>query len=318
MTETNAGEATETMPTQKGMDFRPVGWEDYDRIYPYTSVYGEGSCQHSPVSMASQQEKYGDAVCEEDGFLYTLRENLCDDTWRVYLAPLGGGDMEEAFRRILADAAARGKKARFETLTEKTAELLKASFPDRFDFQEQRDMAEYFCTTESTATFAGGALQRRRREVNTFWNTYGARADVARLEPDIFPEVLEFEEKWLRESEETHDMHALRTEARMIAKQLEHFEHFHLSGIVLRIDGAVEGFSYGTKLSDRVYDALVEKVNREIPNIARVLRQESTKHCAMDCEYVNMEEDVGVPGLRALKTAYKPAYLLNKYTAAER
>ena len=70
--------------------FEPVRLEDTGRIYRYTSVYGEGSCQHSPVSMYSLWEKYEDCVCEGDGFLYTLRRRLCDETYRVYLAPLGG------------------------------------------------------------------------------------------------------------------------------------------------------------------------------------------------------------------------------------
>ena len=63
---------------------------------------------------------------------------------------------------------------------------------------------------------------------------------------------------------------------------------------------------------------IVEKGNRSIQNISRVLRQEATRQCAMDCEYVNIEEDVGVPGLRALKYAYCPEYLLRKFVAVER
>ena len=306
------------MPLSSSLPFSPVTPEDYEQIYPYTSAWGEGSCQYSPVSMFSLSEKYGDEVCIRDGFLYTLRRNLCGGMYRVYLAPIGEGDRKAAFARVMDDAEEYGKKVSFRTLTEEAADFLEKNFPGRFRLEENRDMAEYFCRTESTATFAGGALQRRRREVNTFWNTYGARAAVRPLVPEVFPEVLVCEENWLRESEETHDMEALRIEARMIARQLEHFEALRLSGVVLRIDGAVEGFSYGTPLNGSVYDALVEKVNRKIPHIAKVLRQESTKHCAMAYEYVNMEEDVGVPGLRALKTAYAPAYLLQKYIAVER
>ena len=306
------------MPEQDKLNFKPAELEDYDRIYAYTSVYGEGSCQHSPVGMYSLCEKYGDEVCERDGFLYTLRSRLCDRDCRVYLVPLGSGDRTAAYSRILDDARAHGKKAKFVTLTETAAAFVADAFPDRFEITENRDLAEYFCRTESTASFAGEKLSRRRREVHTFWHSFGDRAAVERIGPQVFPEILAFEENWLAMSEETHDMAALRMEARMIGRQLEHFDTLRLSGIVLRIDGAVEGFSYGTKLSDRVYDALVEKGNRAIPHIARVLRQESTRQCAMECEYVNMEEDVGVPGLRALKEAYHPEFILRKFVAVER
>ncbi len=305
------------MPENGNLAFRAVGLEDYGRIWPYTSKYGEGSCQHSPVSMYSMSEKYGDSVCEEDGFLYTLRSGLCDGEYRVYLAPLGGGDLKAAYQRILDDAAAYGEKVKFHTLTETAAAFLGEAFPGRFEITENRDLAEYFCRTESTATFAGGPLQRRRREVHTFWHTYGDRASFTRIGPEDIPDILAFERRWLSVSEETRDSSALRIESRMIEKQLEHFDELHLSGVVLRIDGAVEGFSYGTKLSDTCFDGLVEKGNREVPHISKVLRQESVKQCAMDCEYVNMEEDVGVPGLRVVKMSYCPEYLLRKFIAVE-
>ena len=112
------------------MKFLPVMPEDYDRIYPFTSAFGEDSCQHSPVSMYSLSEKYGDQFCIRDGVLYTLRSRLCDENYRVYLAPLGGGESKEMFGRILADAAAYGKKVKFITLTEKAAAALREAFPD--------------------------------------------------------------------------------------------------------------------------------------------------------------------------------------------
>ena len=286
--------------TDSSLTFTPVGLEDYDRIYRYTSVYGEGSCQHSPVSMYSLSEKYGDSVCEQDGFLYTLRSGLCDETYRVYLAPFGSGDLKTAYQRILDDAAAHGKKAKFFTLTESAADFLSGAFPDRFDLEENRDLAEYFCE---------------------YAEAYRLRKFLGYIKPmnrEDMDDILAFKERWLSMSETDHDMSALGIESRMIDRQLAHFDELKLTGIVLRIDGWVEGISYGTRLSDKYFDGLVEKGNRNIPHIAKVLRMESAKQCAGDCEYFNMEEDVGVPGLRAVKMSYCPEYLLRKFIASER
>ena len=305
------------MPDQETLLFQPVTPEDYDRIYPYTSAFGEGSCQHSPVSMFSLAEKYGDSVCIRDDTLFTLRKNLCDDTCRVYLAPLGD-DPVKAYGQILSDAAAYGKRVRFLTLTERAANALNAAYPDRFEFREDRDLAEYFYHAEIMAEFSGSALRKRRGEIHTFWHMYGERATVTPIGPADLNDILAFEHQWLEQNKETHDMHALEREARMIGLQTANFARLHLSGVVVRIDGEVKGFGYGTKLSEQVYDAIAEKGDREVPYIYRVLRQESVRQCAMDCAYVNMEEDVGVPGLRALKYAYRPAYLLRKLTATEK
>ncbi len=305
------------MQREDALIFEAVRPADYDRIFAYTSVYGEGSCQHSPVSMASMEEKYGDAVCIRDGFLYTLRSRLEDEKYRVYLAPLGEGDEAAAYENILADAAAHDRLAKFMTLTERSAERLEKLFPGRFDYLEVRDLAEYLYRVENMTEFPGGELRKRRMEVHTFWNTYGERASVTRITPEDYPVCLAYEEKWLRDNLETHDAETLRRDARMIEYQMAIFEALHLSGVMLRIDGEVCGFCYGTRLGD-TYDVIVEKAERAVPHAYKVIRQESTRLCAQDCKYVNMEEDVGLPGLRALKMAYKPDRLLNKFIVTER
>ncbi|MBR5427528.1 MAG: DUF2156 domain-containing protein [Clostridia bacterium] len=300
------------------LEFQPVGLRDYSRIYAYTSVCGEGSCQHSPVSMYSLAEKYADEVCEKDGALYTLRARLSDRDYRVYLAPLGLDITKRAYENILADARAYGKKVKFLSLTQKSADKLEHFFPDRFDIAENRDLAEYMYKTALMSSFSGPELQKRRAEVNAFMHRYGDRARVSLIGPEDVAEILAFERLWVEQNAETHDLQALELEERMIKKQLRSFAELHLSGVVLRIDGEVRGFGYGTKLSDTHYDAIVEKGDRSIPHIYKVLRRESVRLCATACEYVNMEEDVGIPGLRALKYLYKPDYLLRKFVAIER
>ena len=306
------------MPEAQELLFSPVTLEDIDWVYRYTSAHGEGSCQNSPVSMWSLAEKYGDCVCEADGVLYTLRERLGDDAHRVYLAPLGVAGIGEAWRRIVEDAHAHGRRTRFVTLTEKQAGELEAALPGRFDIAEDRDLAEYMCRTSVVASFPGKAMERKRTEVHAFWRFWGERATVRPMTDADLAEVLAFEQLWVSQNEETHDMHALRREARMIERQLRHRIALRIAGIVLRIDGAVRGFAYGSKMSDRFYDAIVEKGDKNVPHVYRVLRMESAKQCAGDCEFFNIEEDVGVPGLRAMKLAYQPEYLLRKFVATER
>lgn len=300
------------------MDFAPVTLEDYDRIYAYTSVYGEGSCQHSPVSMYSLFPKYGDSICIKDDILFVQRSRLCDDTHRVYLGPLCDDEhLLLGFRTILEDAASHGKKVRFLTLTARLASALDRLYPGRFEIKEERDLFEYIYKTEVMAAFAGQKLRKRRQEVARFKETYGERAELKLIASGDLDDILSYENEWIAENSETHDLNALKGERESIKRQLDHYDALKLSGVILRIDGKVEGFSYGTRLSDSFYDALIEKGSRSIPNVYKVLRQNAVSLCAMDCEYVNLEEDVGVPGLRRLKEAYQPAYLLPKYIVTE-
>ncbi|MEE3467525.1 MAG: phosphatidylglycerol lysyltransferase domain-containing protein [Eubacterium sp.] len=300
------------------MEFTAVTLDDYDRIYAYTSAFGEGSCQHSPVSMFSLKEKYDDRICEGDGFLFTLRSGLCDDTYRVYLAPLGDGDERLAYENIFSDAAEHGKKVLFSTLTESCAERLEELYPGRFEITEDRDFAEYIYAASSMGTFAGGKLANRRAEVHRFHNIYGERAVVSRMTKEDIPEAREFEAQWVEENKETNDENTLLKEQRMIEKQLDYFDELRLLGAVLRIDGEMKGFCYGTMLNDLFYDVIVEKGVRSVPHVYKVIRKESTRLLVPTEGFVNMEEDVGEQGLRFIKSAYKPAYLLRKFNAREK
>ena len=308
---------TLNLPVIMGMDLKPVSLDDIKTIYQYTSLYGEGCCQHSPVSMWSLYEKYGDSFCIQDGFLYVCREHLCDDDYRVYLAPFGAGDIAGAFETILADAHSHEKKAKFITLTEKYVNILNQTFPGQFECINDRDLAEYIISAETMRDFPGKFHARRRTEIRSFWRDFGDRTEVHEMTADDLEEVLDYAHEWRDKYSETHDEDALERELKCIRKQIWNYDKLGISGTVIRIDGNVKAFCYGVGLNDDYYDVLIEKGDREYPGIYRVLRQESTKLNVTGYKYVNFEEDVGVPGLRRLKESYGPEFLIGKYRVTE-
>lgn len=298
--------------------FSPVLPDNLERVYSFLSRFGESSCQHSAVSMYSHFEKYGDSFCIENDFLYVLRRNLCDDHYRVYLAPFGAGDLKDAYRRILEEAHAYGKKARFETLTEKQKTFLETAFPDRFEAERCRDMDEYIYSYETMSEFPGKAHARRRTEIRSFWRDYSTRAKVMPMTPADLEEVEFLAEWWLDKHCKLHNEIALRGEKRCIERQMEHFEMLGITGTVIRIDGVIKAFCYGVPLNDTCYNVLIEKGSRAFPGIYRVLRQESTKLNVAGYSYINFEEDVGDAGLRRVKESYGPAYMIEKYRVNEK
>ncbi len=300
------------------MDFRPVSLSDMGRMYEYTSNFGEGSCQHSPVAMYSLYEKYGDRACVEDDMLYVFRSGLGDEDYRVYMAPLGPGDLKKAYERILEDAHSYGKKASFITLTRKHAGFLETHFPGRFDLKEDRDLSEYVYSVETMRDFPGKIHARRRTEIRSFWRSFGERTRISPMTEDDAPEVEDYAVKWLRDNGETHDEDALNREMTCIRKQLASFTELGLSGTVIRVDGDVRAFCYGIPLNREYYDVLIEKGDRAFPGIYRVLRQESTKLNLSGFSHINFEEDVGVLGLRKLKESYGPEFMIVKYRGLEK
>ena len=300
------------------LNFKPVTLLDGDKIKPFLKKYGEGSCQHSFVSMVSLFDKYGDSFCIYAGFLFILRSGLCSDSERVYLSPFGEGDLGRAFELLFEDAAYYNKKIRFHTLTESAKCFLVQNFPGKFFFTPRRDYFEYIYSADKMRSFSSSELRKKRWEAKTIRRKYGDRLTSEEITEEIIPEILEFEEKWVLKSLETHDENAILSEKKMIYFQLEHFKELGITGIAARIDGKIQGFAYGTDLGGGYYDTIIEKGDIEEKNIYRYLIQEAARKNMTSFLFVNREEDVGVEGLRRAKTAYCPEILLQKFDAVER
>ncbi|MCR5092434.1 MAG: phosphatidylglycerol lysyltransferase domain-containing protein [Lachnospiraceae bacterium] len=304
------------------LEFRPIELDDVRKIYPYTSKYGENSCQNSAVSMYSLFGKYGEHYAIDNDLLYILRTGLCSDEYRVYLAPMGE-NIKEGFMRLIKDAHIHDKKASFHTLTQRSAEILEQACPGRFEIEERPDMGEYIYDVEKLSTYPGKQLKVHRRLVHKFWRTYEERLTMNTIGQEDLSEILEFAKSWLSERSSSEgidpaEVASISGEFEAIRRQTADFFALDLSGIVIRMDGKVCGFAYGTSLNDGCYDGIIEKGDLSIPAINKVLTQEIAKQCANEHRYFNMEEDLGLPGLRTVKLYYDPVTILKKYTAKEK
>ena len=87
------------------------------------------------------------------------------------------------------------------------------------------------------------------------------------------------------------------------------------TGILLRIAGDVQGYAYGSLLPGGAFDVMVLKGNLDFRYIWRALLRELARTVAPRAEYLNLEEDLGLPGLRENKLSYQPCELLERYQA---
>lgn len=301
------------------LQFREILFEDYQTVYNYTSLYGEGSCQHSFTSMYLLYDKYGDMICEEENVLYIHRSHLDDENYRVYLAPMcSESKLKNAYEILLDDARKYNKKVKFESLTEKHVSFLKDNFSGIFSYIEDRNLAEYIVLTDEMKTYCGSKLAKRREEINHFWRVYGDRCTIEVMDVDKKDEICSFHEYWIEQNASSHDVNALKIEYNCVKKGLDNFDKLHLEGIVVRIDGKIVGYEIGTKLSDDYFDAIYEKGDKDCKSVYKVLRQEFCKKCVDSAKYYNLEEDLGVEGLRHMKNIYQPVFLINKIVVTER
>ncbi len=299
------------------LDFQPVTLGIRELVESYTFKYGEGSCQHSFVSSWCLRHKYADEFCEHDGFLYTLRAKKSTPHERVYLFPHGDRTDTQALRNALQnifdDAHDHGSSVKFQTLTQSAKDIVCGMFPDMFSVEAVRDYYEYIYRVDKMINLPGHKFATKRYDIQKFFRDYEGRYEVAKIAPEHIDMIREFQTKWLDarifgEDDFIHEQQ-LQQENECIQSCLDDFFALDICGLVMLIDGALSGYAYGAPLSDNVFDSIVEKGDRNIPGIYRVIKHEFARLCCEGYEYVNLEEDLGVEGLRTMKTRYKPEYL---------
>ena len=300
------------------LEFRPPALDMKGMIDSYTFKYGEGSCQHSFVSSFCLYGKYGDKFCERDGVLYVLRSKRCRYDERVYLFPMcDPSEMKGALRNVFDDAHSHDCRVKFETLTECAKNVVMELYPGKFSIESSRDYAEYVYSVDKLMNLPGGELARKRQYANKFKKDFGGRYRSEMITPEYFPGILDFQARWLEDKKRLAPDPYLDIEDEEIKIAFRHFDELGLSGIVLLIDGEIRGYFFGCPLSDECFTDIVNKADRNITGIYHVLVGEFLRKCCRGYSFINRQEDLGVPGLRKIKSEYRPDFMINKFILTE-
>ena len=228
--------------------------------------------------------------------------------------PVGSGSVRPAISAMEETAARKGCPLAIRGVTQEQRELLEREYPDRFRFTEDRDYFDYVYSAEKLATMAGKKLHGKRNHCNRFEMSHSW--DFVPLTAELVPCCMEMLGQWQSEFEMPPE--GLEDEHSAIIRGFMRYRALGLEGGVLRADGKVMGFTVGERTSDDTYDIHFEKayssVNGAYPMVAREFARLLLRNHP-EVKYLNREDDMGRPNLRAAKLDFFPDFLLKKYTA---
>ncbi len=227
-----------------------------------------------------------------------------------YMFPLGKADPIPtllAFDRI---QEAAGMPLSLVGVAKEQLPLVTAAFSGNVKIEEARDYEDYIYSAEDLATLAGKKYHAKRNHIHAFEQNH--TWECLPLVPDLFPACRAILAAW----EGEHEGDGLDGEEEAIRRALDLFDELGFLGAVLFADGAPVAFTLGEMSLTDTLSVHFEKtlptcreaypvINREFVKMARA------KYPAL--LYVNREDDVGLPNLRAAKLAYHPVRLATKY-----
>lgn len=243
---------------------------------------------------------------ESDGFLYI--KSSSDDEYEYYTVPDGEGDFKRAVEKLLDYTKEKGEKWLFVSIYDKQKEKLEEYFPGRFEFEENRDNADYVYLAEKLATLSGKKLHKKKNHINKFMKEYDGRWSYEELNDDNIKEFFNYQVEWCNlDNQFLGELGAAST-------ALKNYKALGIVGGILRIDGKIAAVTLGSKSFDDTMIVHIEKADHNINGAYQMINQQFVIHSCKDVKYVDREEDMGIEGLRKAKESYYPEFTTLNYT----
>lgn len=218
----------------------------------------------------------------------------------------------EAAKLLLDDAAKQGARKRLQLVPEFTA-LALADLPD-YNVKEDLDGNDYVLSLSSVANPVGGAFAHLRRAFSNFEVAHGHHAVFEELDidrPDIQTEILEvFMSREVTKADNNHwqEFHAMR-------RLFESGRHKALFAYGLRIKNKLVAFIIGEVIDKLWCLGHFWKANTIFKGAySYLMRKTAESLLTRGFRYMNIEQDLGIEGLRRAKLFLRPARFLKKYT----
>ncbi len=288
--------------------FKDITLQDKEVITSITMNSERKNCDLSFSNLCSWRFMYGTQFAIVDNFL-VFKFHI--DGKLAYMMPVGKGNVKNILQSLIEDASAENEPFRMQGVCNKMRAEIESNMPGRFEFQTDRDYADYIYLRTDLADLKGKKYQSKRNHVNKFKKTY-ADYKYTTITPDHINECLKLEEEWYNNQEHKRE---LGNERKSLTYALNHFEELGLTGGILHVNGKIAAFTFGMPINQETFGVHVEKADTSIEGAYTVINQEFARHIPEQYIYVNREEDLGIEGLRKAKLSYQPNILLEKCVA---
>ncbi|HZP55389.1 MAG TPA: phosphatidylglycerol lysyltransferase domain-containing protein [Candidatus Saccharimonadales bacterium] len=191
---------------------------------------------------------------------------------------------------------------------------------DHLMISEEMDYHEYILDAKALASLEGRPHSRTRRKVRRFLREIeGSKLELRELDLElksirdmVYSSIQLWQKKYPIENDPEN------TENEALKVTLSHTSILHIRNIAVFIDDKLQGIIFYHKTVDKKHIVLNHlKVNYDLPHIFDYLTSEVAKEAIKDgVDFINMEMDLGLEGLRKHKMGLRPINFYKKYTVA--
>lgn len=292
------------------MDFKQLELEDKALIDAYLETLRVESSELKFLTFYIWRKVFNIRFTEHSGCLVVeFRDNGYPPSLRF---PIGNGDKKAALVAACSYYKQNGLQPKIYGMTKDMAEELSALFPGKFSIKPMTDYFDYVYETEKLINLPGKALHTKRNHVNKFKRTYSYKYE--RITQGDADEIVSEYDGWLAKHDVEMDYY-LEGERQSIGDILRNFDKLGCVGAKLYADGKLCAFTIGEQLNSDTAVIHIEKADTSFMGAYAAINQMFAENEWSHLKYINREDDFGLPGLRKAKQSYRPAFMVEKYSA---
>jgi hypothetical protein len=170
---------------------------------------------------------------------------------------------------------------------------------------------DYVYRTQELVELSGRKYDGKRNLIKKFASAHAY--EYVTLDDAHTQECLHFEEYWcsLRDCE---SVEGLANERRAFRIMLHELGAFGLRAGAIRVGGKILAVALAEPLNPTTLVMHILKADPNVPGLYQAMNREFLAREGGVFTWVNMEQDLGIPGLRKAKESYQPAHMVKKFT----
>jgi uncharacterized protein len=296
------------------LNFRQIQIGDKELFSRYTEGLSFENTEMSFTNLFIWRQGWKIEICEHEGVLY-ISYTHPDTGCRGHMQPVvpRGMPVRPAVEIAIADIRERACGLDIMGVNDDFVTRFRQEGTDGYIIDEDRDLAEYVYLSSDLANLQGKKFHSKRNHLNKFLS------DIAYtwqdLQPEMLLQCLGICRNWMNEREDDADVD--RCEYYAVKEAVTNMRELGLVGALVCVDGSPVAFTVGERFRPNMALVHLEKADPSVPGIYAFINQQFVFRNFQDLEFVNREEDMGIPGLRKAKESYNPVHMVNKYRIRE-
>lgn len=227
---------------------------------------------------------------------------------QFFFDPIGTGSgpaeaKKEAISKIATDSAAG-----FVRLPEATAALFQRE--SVWSVIPDPDNSDYLFETKQLIELKGKKYDGKRNLIRNFSSHYPH--EFAPLGQAHVGESLGFAAAWCA-VKGCDKVPGLRDERVAFVEMLYNLSSFNIIAAAIRVEGQIAAIGLAEPLNPDTLVMHALKARSDMPGLYQTMVREFLAHAGSGYAYLNMEQDLGVAGLRTAKRSYHPVRMVRKY-----